>query len=699
LPKEGTGAFAPKESRKKLLHALAEFIFQSARIQPVVVTIEDLQWADPSTLDWFGILAERCAASRVLLVATARDFAAPWKRQSHHLHATLNPLGKDEVDQMISSISTGDRLSAQAIAAITERSAGVPLFVEELTRLAVETGDKSGDEIPTTLADSLMARLDRLGEAKDIAQVGAVLGREFSYGLISALYKGNGDGLQTALERLVSSELVSVRGVSPEKTYRFRHVLIQDAAYASILKSRRRELHSKIASLIVSEFPQIPAEHPEVLARHWSGAGAIREAIASWRATGRAAQKQRAFKEAQLAFQHAMDLVNGLPETVERDVLELPIIGDLAQTYELTHGYAAPETVRAIDRVLILAKRLGHSGRPELLIGSWARAINVGDYNSASSLSDEMMELAGRDGNQVILGFAHMSRIETRFYLGDLVAAEACFLGGSRYFERHAFRQFPGAFGTVLGFASLTAFATGRIETARSRISTAISVAHQTKNPYDLSYGHYMAAALEMLSGESEEAAVAAREAIVLSDQNGFPHIAGAARVILGAASANTGAAAEGARLIEAGLRALADTETRMSLSLSLAYLAQAHALNGNMARASESIEGALQANPVELIYRSEVLRLRGELRLMTGMHKLAVADFREAMEVAHGMGAKSFELRAALGRSRVLVSGGDQVAARNMLEPLYASFAEGFQTRDLLATTNLLKGEVSRDG
>jgi tetratricopeptide (TPR) repeat protein len=430
------------------------------------------------------------------------------------------------------------------------------------------------------------------------------------------------------------------------------------------------------------------------LARHWTGAGEWKKAFNAWLSAARSARKRRAFREAERAYQRALEVVNKLPESLDRDTLELPVAGALAQVRGLTHGYAAPETKDAFSRALTLVRRIGNPIQLSLqLTGTWAAAINSGDYRSADALSRELIELAEREGNPMNLAIAHMARIETHFYLGELAEAESCFERGRAFFEDQIFRQFPGALGTAFAFAGSTAFATGRIETALARIGEAVRAARQSNNPYDLAFISFQSGSLKFLAGEPAEAITAAREAINLSDEHGFPHIAGAARTTLGAALANCGETAQGVQLIEESLNAFAKTETRMGVTLSLSYLAQAQALQGATDKALHTIERALEANPDEIIYRPEVLRIRGELRLRVGAREQAVADFDEAITCAHAMGARSFELRAALSKARLLLSSDDRPGALKLLAPIYNGFAEGLDSPDLVQARVVLQG------
>ena len=280
---------------------LVEWVLGAARGPPIVIAIEDLHWADPSTLELIQLLVEQGAAARLLLLYTARpEFRAQWPLRAHNTQITLNRLSTGSVRNMVLHVVAHAALSEETLAAVVERTGGIPLFVEELTRAVLEGGDAKsvGHEIPVTLHDSLMARLDRLGPAKEIMQIAAVIGSEFSYELLHAVHRVADDDLQRDLRSLTDAELLYVRGIAPDATYQFKHALIRDAAYEALLKSRRRDLHRSVARTITDKFPAFGEEHPEILARHWTEAGDIEPAIAEWSKAGKIVQSRHAFREA-----------------------------------------------------------------------------------------------------------------------------------------------------------------------------------------------------------------------------------------------------------------------------------------------------------------------------------------------------------------------------------------------------------------
>jgi len=314
-------SLSPEQQRRLLLATLVEWVLGAARVQPFVIVIEDLHWADPSTLELIQLLAEQGATARLLLLYTARpEFRAEWPLRVHHTHITLNRLSVPNVREMITQLAACNALASETVDAVIERTSGVPLFVEELTRVVLESVDArlTAHQIPVTLHDSLMARLDRLGPAKEVAQVGAVIGGAFSYELLHAVYPIAEENLQSALRNVADAELIYVHGIPPDATYQFKHALIRDTAYEALLKSRRRELHQRIAHKLEERFPDIAMSAPELLAHHCTEAGLIAQAVPYWRRAGRRAIERTANVEAIAQLSKGLELVRTLPATSER---------------------------------------------------------------------------------------------------------------------------------------------------------------------------------------------------------------------------------------------------------------------------------------------------------------------------------------------------------------------------------------------
>jgi class 3 adenylate cyclase len=462
---------SPEQQRRRLLATLVEWGLGLARAQPLVIAIEDLHWVDPSTLELIQLLVEQGATSRLLLLYTARpEFHAPWPLRAHHTQLTLNRLSARNVRTMVAQVAASKAMSDETVAAVVERTGGVPLFVEELTRAVLESGDAklTRHEIPATLHDSLVARLDRLGPAKEVAQVASVIGREFSYELLHAVHPmAEKKALQGALRRLTDAELLYIRGIAPDATYQFKHALIRDAAYEALLKSRRKELHLIVARAIDENFPTLKETHPEVLARHWKEAGEIESAIVAWTKAGKVAEARNAFREALTSYQQAMATLNLLSETPERDLRELELWRSVVPMLQITRWYAAPETIEATERAAVLAKKSGNLRQlADWVMSRGLATWNSGDLPAAGALADQALELALREGGASILGRAYMLQICTRYWRGDLAGAEEHFTAGLKFFDDPGFRR-RGAVVAAFAYASYNACALGRAEVAR----------------------------------------------------------------------------------------------------------------------------------------------------------------------------------------------------------------------------------------
>jgi class 3 adenylate cyclase/tetratricopeptide (TPR) repeat protein len=681
----------PEQQRRRLLATLVEWVLGAARVQPLVLTIEDLHWADPSTLELIQLLVEQGARSRLLLLYTARpEFHAQWPLRAHHTQITLNRLSARHVREMIAQVAARNALSSETVDAVIERTSGVPLFVEELTRSVLESGTRLiGHEIPVTLHDSLMARLDRLGPAKEVAQIGAVIGREFSYELLHAVHPITEEDLQRALRSLADGELLYVLGIAPEANYQFKHALIRDAAYEALLKSRRKELHRLVARTIDEKFTALKEAQPEVLARHWTEAGETEPAITEWSRAGKAAQARHAFKEALESYQQALGLLNLLPESPDRDNRELELMQTVVQLLSITRGYGAPETIEAAERAAALAERSGNLTQlVDWLIRRGITAIMSGDLLAAGGALDQALELALRDGSPTSLGLGHSCRMIVRYWLGDLAGAEENFTAGLKFFDDPGFRQSPDHAVIAFGHASWVAWRLGLADLARER-EVQMMAAARGNNPFAVAWSGFCAAYLRIYMREYEQAEALAARAVELSEKHQFPYVAALSRCALGPARAQLGRATEGIGLIRQGIAGLLEVEP--GIGNYKAFLAEAQDREGSAADALETVEQALQANPVKLVYWPETLGLRGELRLKQGQTELAEADFREAIGLAQRMSAKFHELRGTMSLARLLARQGRRHEAHAMLAEIYGWFTDGFDTADLKDAKALL--------
>jgi class 3 adenylate cyclase/tetratricopeptide (TPR) repeat protein len=685
-------SMAPDQQRKRLLATLVGWAFGAAKAQPLVIAIEDLHWVDPSSLELIQLLVEQGATARLLFLCTARpEFRPPWPPRSHHTQLTLNRLSAREVRTMVGEVAMHEALSNETVATVVERTGGVPLFVEELTRAVLESGDAklTGTSIPVTLHDSLMARLDRLGPAKEVAQIGAVLGHEFSYELLHAVHPIPEPDLQGALRTLTDAELLYVRGIAPEANYHFKHALIRDAAYEALLKSRRKELHRLVARTIDEKFPTLKETRPEVLARHWTEAGEIAAAISGWSRAGNLAEARSAFNEALEGYRQALEMLALLPESPESDLRELELRRSVVSMLQMIRGYAAPETITATEQAIAIAEKSANLPKlMELVNKRWSSAYVSGDLEAAAKFERQALELARREGSTANQARIHARQIQTRYMSGDLAGAENQFTSGLTFFSDAAFRQDPGTAVSTFGWASWNAWTLGRADTARERMDQMMASAN-SGNPYEVAFAETFVGLLQVCMKGYERAAAAAKRALDLSETFQFPYLAAVSRCILGQARAHLGHALDGVRLVREGIAGMIEVGSRVSLGN--LRLADAQECAGAFAEALQTIEQALEGSREEVVYQPEMLRLRGELHLKRDQPQLAETDYREAIRIAQNISAKAWELRATTSLARLLVSRHRRDEARKTLAEIYNWFTEGFDTADLKDAKALL--------
>jgi class 3 adenylate cyclase/tetratricopeptide (TPR) repeat protein len=691
-------SMAPDQQRKRLLATVVAWTCGTAKAQPLVIATEDLHWADPSTLELTQLLVEQGSHARLLLLYTARpEFHAPWPMRAHHTQLNLNRLTARNVRTMVAQVAARIALADETVTTVVERTGGVPLFVEELTRAVLESGDAklSGHQIPATLHDSLMARLDRLGPAKEVIQVGAVISSEFSYELLHAVHPIPEAELQAALRSLADAELLYVRGIAPDATYQFKHALIRDAAYEALLKSRRKELHLTVARTIDEKFPVLKEAHPELLARHWAEAGETELAIAAWSRSGKAAESRNAFREALESYQQAQALLNLLPKSTARDDRELELRQSAYSMLAITRGYAAPETTEAIERAIPLAERSGNLRQlAKLLMTRGSIHLVAGNLSTAAAFADRALDLGLRESGRMNLASIHQLQTITRYWRGDLIGAEKHFNCWLALFNDTDFAHSRASTLNIsvnaLAFGSSAAWVLGRPDVARERQRQMLAEA-KLGTPFEVANSEYCAATIELYIGNYERAEALAAHALELGEKHQFPNPIARARSHLGRVRAQLGYASEGVSLIRQGLVDLREIGTRMGITHSISILAEAQALAGATGEALETLEQALHANPEELVRQPEMLRVRGELRLKQGNAELAEADFRDAIIHAQTMSAKAWELRATMSLARLFAKQGRRDQGRPMLADVYNWFTEGFDTTDLIDAKALL--------
>jgi len=703
--------FPPEQERRKLLVVLSAWMLAVASQRPLVIVVEDLHWADPSTLELLQSLSDGSEPARLLLLYTARpEFRPSWPSRSHHVELRLNPLTHSESREMALGVGHQIRITRQTVETVVERSGGVPLFVEELMRAIIEgVGSATSHEIPSTLHDSLMARLDRLGEAKQVAQIGAVLGHEFSYEIIRLVSELPESDLKDMLAQLVEADLLYARGTAPSIKYLFKHALVQEAAYEALLKSRRRELHKKIARVIAEHFPEIEAARPEILAHHYSKAGQSEQALAAWQQASKVASARGALKEAEEHCVHALAILGSLPETRARDQHELIMRLALGQVSMAIRGYTAPETAAAYERARDLGKRIGDPKRVVLVLaGLTAIPLLQGDMPATRALADQVMGAAERDGRPAQLVWGHYLRAVASYHRGDLMGAWGSLGKSSALYREEEHRsnpQDPGVESFMYG--ALTAWQLGLADTARARIGDAIALADRLHKPYALCLSRFYAAFLNMLLRQPRVTQEFSETVIELTMEQQFPVFLNAGKMLLGWALAEQGRVGEGLSYLQEALNAYTSSGYSLSIGIFLALLAEAKLRAGATDEAVKIIHSALEVSRERMLEHAHVLWLQGSALVKKAAAQAnsgtftsgsestwaaAEQSFRDVIALGNTIGTKSYALRAATELGWLLKSRGANAEGRTLLAPIYESLLEGSDTRDVLEATALLE-------
>ena len=702
----------PEELRRRQLAALTSLLMAGARSQPVVLAVEDAHWADPTTVDVLRGIAERGALAPLLLLITARpEFRAPWGVRSHHGTISLFPLDRHQVQHMVSELASRHALSKELVEGVAQRTGGVPLFVEEVTRLLLERGEQGGTQaIPPTLQHSLMARLDRLGPAREVAQIGAVIGRDFSYALIRTVAGTDESTLQTALERLAEADILLVQGEHGDSIYRFKHALIQDAAYENLLKSWRQVLHRRIAEALRENLTGTTTVEPELIAHHFAQAGQMEEAIEWWGKAGQRSLERSAFVEAVKHFSRALSQIATLPAapTLRREEIKLQV----ALITPLIHvnGFAAPETKAAVERANLLIERAEaiHEAPEDLVLlfsvlyGLWvAQAVAFNDSDLVLELAKQTMAHAERRRATVPLMVGHRLMGTSLLYRGDFVESRKHFGQVIELYDPAEHRPLATRLGhdlraAALSFRSWGVWLLGFPEAGLADADRALSDARELGQAGTLMFALTITTLTRIFCGNYATAIRSSDELIALADQADGALWRAWGTLHRGRALALSGKTAEAVPVISAGISASRSTGAGYLLPLWLSDLAWAHAELGQFDDALRYISEAIMTvkTTKEKWFEAEASRVAGEITLKSPEPDAAKAQayFEGSLATAHGQQAKSWELRAAMSMARLWRDQGKPRQAFELLAPIYGWFTEGLDTADLKEARILLK-------
>ncbi len=697
-----------QQRKQQTLAALLRQIEALARRQPVLIVFEDAHWIDPTSLELLDQAVGRIRRLPVLLLMTFRpEFQSPWVGQAHVTTMALSRLDQREGAALVERIAGGTPLSAEIVTEIVERTDGVPLFVEELTKSVIEAG-AGGDRatgalasaplprvaVPATLHASLMARLDRLGPAaKEVAQIGAAIGREFSWSLVRAVGARTDADLHAALGRLVESGLAFCRGVPPQASYLFKHALVQDAAYGTLLRKRRQDLHDRIVAVLEERFPEIVDQQPELLAHHCAQAGSIGKAVAYWARAGRQSLARSAMTEAAAQVRKGLELLPQLPDGAETWRLEFDLQKILGAALLASKGNAAPETGQAYARARALCERLGDTEALIPVLGGLSTCHQTrGEFSAMRQISEDLLRIGERRNDTVSTLVGSRSMGLCFYHLGDFVAAR-------RHLDRVLALYTPGLHHSLasvtsfdmraaaLSYLSLISCILGDPGQAASFGADALAYSRNLHNPHNLTFSLNYVAISRLLGRDERAAEELLNELSALAVEHQFPVWIATANILRGHVLAGRGIV-EGLALARKGWADRLATGSQWHGSFYLGLLARSCESAGQADEALDMVRAAIgMADRMgERWFQPELYRHKGEwlAAYRKGRQSEAEALFRRALALARGQQAGLWELRAATSLARLWSAQGREAEACDVLAPVHRRLAAGNDSADL---------------
>jgi predicted ATPase len=699
---------SPERQKQKTQEALIAWLVAEAEQQPVLAVWEDLHWADPSTLEWLGLFLDQAPTVRLLTLLTCRpEFAPPWAPHTALTQLTLTRLTRPQVEEMIRRVAGGKALPAEVVRQIVARTDGVPLFVEELTKAVLEanwlqegedgyelTGPLPPLAIPATLQDALRARLDRLVEGKAVAPLGATLGRTFAHDLLQAVAPLDELAVWRGLVELVQAEVLYQRGVPPHATYTFKHALLQEVAYQSLLKSTRQQYHQHIAQVLAERFPDLAETQPELLAQHYTAAGLAEEAVEYWQRASQKAHARAAYVEAISYLTTGLEVLKTLPDTPERTQHELDLLLALGPAVSLVKGLASPEYEHVYVQAYALCQQSGDTPRLFSVLTGLRQLYNArGEFQRARQYGEHALALAQRLPDPALLPGAHYSLGSVLENLGEKTSAYAHFERGRTLADAQSSGRQAGLWCRI--FAAGLLWELGYPDQALRRSHEALTLA-QSSDPNCVFFALLRAGGVHRNRGEVPAAHERFEAALALATEQEFVDLVPFGMILHGWTLAAQGHDAEGIAQMRQGLAAQQAMRRILSLPLHLLLLAAAY---GNSEKAEAGLGVLAEALAVvdtteERRHEAELYRLQGELLLRQAVPDVPQAEacFQQALDIARRQQARSWELRAAMSLSRLWQRQDKRDDARELLAPIYGWFTEGFDTADLQEARALLE-------
>jgi len=708
-------SWTPRRQRQKTLETIVVMLLKQAEQQPVLFILEDLHWTDPTTLELLDLLIDQTPTAFMCALLTCRpEFQPIWSHRSNLTEVTVSRLSQPQIARIAEQVAGEKRLPDEIVQQLVNKTDGVPLYVEEMTKAILESGilkEVDGQyeltatistlAIPATLQDSLMARLDRLVTAKVLAQQAAVIGRQFSYIILQAVYQLDDTILERELGLLVDAELIYQRGIPPQATYIFKHALVTDTAYNSLLRSTRQGYHRRIAEVLEEQFPEASENQPELLAHHYTESGLIEQAVGYWQQAGEQSMRRSAHAEAIGHFRKGLEVVQRLPKTPERTRHELLLHTAIGPALMLAKGQADPEVEHVYTQARSLCDQVEDLHQLSLVLtGLWRYYHAQGAFQEAQKLGEELLTFARRHADNGLLLVANWILGATLACRGDLLAARAHLEAGINCYDPRQHQDLIFIYGThpalaCHSYAVWTLWMLGYPDLAMKGHQEELRVAQGLSPPPPLiAIGHNMHAMLYLFYREGHIVQALAERAITLCTEHGLPYPLAWGTALRGVALLMQHQE-EGLEQLQQGLTAYQETGIRLFTPCFLALLAEAYGTGGKIEEGLSSLTEAFLTvdNCGSYFFEAELYRLKGQLLLQQSSNNAAAAEscFHQAITIALNQSAKSWELRAATSLARLWQSQDKRQDAYELIAPVYGWFTEGFDTADLQDAKSLL--------
>jgi predicted ATPase/class 3 adenylate cyclase len=707
----------PDRLRHATVEWLISLVLARAEQEPVLVQCEDLQWADPSTLELLSMLIEYCPSATLMVVVTSRPgLVTNWLSRTHVTTVNLTRLSNRQSAELIGHVTGAGALSPTVVDQVANRGDGVPLFLEELTRLVLDSGNASepagqdkltaeiaAGAIPATLHDLLHARLDELGDIREVAQLGATIGREFSFEFLNAVSNWDESSLRHALARLSDANVIQQRGLPSQATYMFRHSLVRDAAYGSLGRERRQQFHRQAAQALVERFPDTASSRPELVAHHFTEAGDVQPAIQWWFRAGQRAVQTSANLEAIAHLTRGLALLDSVPDGAERMQVEMGMQMTLGVALMTTQGFAAADVQTAFQRAYDLCQIFGDV--PEVipaLHGLWTFYIVRAELDTAHQIAEDLLRLSERAGDDGLVVQSLLSLGTTNCFMGEIEAARSSLERALAIYDPALHAQNAYIFGhepgtSAMSYLSISLWLLGYPDLAFARSREGIELGRSINHPLSFSRSLSEAALLHSLAHDIDGTDSAGRTAIDYSTEHGVVLWAAVATAFLGWAAAAAGDPSAGIELMQQGIEGYQATGALLGMTHLLMCLAEVHRFAGDdeaaLAAVERAIERAMESGERYVLAESQ--RVKADVLLHQGKTEAAEQCLRDALATARDQQARSFELRASTDLARLWHARGEETSARELLQPLLGSFSEGHDLGDYRNAFDLL-GQIT---